>query len=78
MKTEFQNENIVYKRNEYKKNKERIDDMRQALEKKEQRLIELESALSNESLGAEKFNEKLNVFLGYDELRLEFKRVKGI
>lgn len=78
LKTEFQNENIVYKRNEYKKNKERIDNIRQALEKKEQRLIELESALSNESLGAEKFNEKLNVFLGYDELRLEFnKGLKG-
>lgn len=78
LKNEFQNEDIINKRNEYKKNKDKIDDINQKLEQKEHRLAELESALSNESLGAEKFNEKLNVFLGYDELSLEFnKNLKG-
>lgn len=78
LKNEFQNEDIINKRSEYKNNKDKFDEIKQNLEKKEQRLGELESALSNESLGAEKFNEKLNIFLGYDELRLEFnKELKG-
>lgn len=78
LKNEFENEDIINKRSEYKKYKDKIDNMKQNLENKQQRLNELESALSNESLGAEKFNEKLNVFLGYDELRLEFNnKLKG-
>ena len=78
LKNEFKNEDIINKIEKYKKNKDKIDIIKQNLESREKRLNELESALSNESLGAEKFNEKLNVFLGYDELRLEFnKELKG-
>lgn len=78
LKNEFQTEDIINKRSEYIKNKNAFDKIKQNLEDKESRLNELESTLSNESLGAEKFNEKLNVFLGYDELRLEFnKDLKG-
>lgn len=78
LKNEFQTEDIINRRSEYIKNKDKVDQMKQNLEDKERRLNELESTLSNESLGAEKFNEKLNIFLGYDELRLEFnKDLKG-
>ena len=78
LKNEFQNEDIINKREQYKKNKEEVDKIKAELDSKLHRLNELENALSNESLGAEKFNEKLNVFLGYDELRLEFnKELKG-
>lgn len=78
LKNEFQNEDIINKKEQYKKNKEKFDKIKAELDSKLRRLNELENALSNESLGAEKFNEKLNVFLGYDELRLEFnKELKG-
>lgn len=78
LKNEFQDEDIINKKEQYKKNKENVDKIKAELDGKLRRLNELESALSNESLGAEKFNEKLNVFLGYDELRLEFnKELKG-
>lgn len=78
LKNEFQDEDIINKKEQYKKNKEKVDKIKAELDSKLHRLNELESALSNESLGAEKFNEKLNVFLGYDELRLEFnKELKG-
>lgn len=78
LKNEFQNEDIINKKEQYKKNKEKVDKIKTELDSKLHRLNELESTLSNESLGAEKFNEKLNVFLGYDELRLEFnKELKG-
>ena len=78
LRNEFQNEDIINKREQYKKNKEKVDKIKAELDSKLHRLNELENALSNESLGAEKFNEKLNVFLGYDELRLEFnKELKG-
>lgn len=77
-KNEFENEDIINKKEQYKTSSEKVDKIKQELENKEKRLNELESTLSNESLGAEKFNEKLNVFLGYDELRLEFnKELKG-
>ncbi len=39
---------------------------------KEKRLLELESILSNETLGAEEFNFKLEKFLGYNEIKLVF------
>lgn len=78
LKNEFQDEDIINKKEQYKKNKEKVDKIKAELDGKLRRLNELESTLSNESLGAEKFNEKLNVFLGYDELRLEFnKELKG-
>lgn len=78
LKNEFQDEDIINKKEQYKKNKEKVDKIKAELDSRLHRLNELESALSNESLGAEKFNEKLNVFLGYDELRLEFnKELKG-
>lgn len=78
LKNKFQTEDIINRRSEYIKNKDKVDQLKQNLEDKERRLNELESTLSNESLGAEKFNEKLNIFLGYDELRLEFnKDLKG-
>lgn len=78
LKNEFQDEDIINKKEQYKKNKEKVDKIKTELDSKLHRLNELESALSNESLGAEKFNEKLKVFLGYDELRLEFnKELKG-
>lgn len=78
LKNEFQDEDIINKKEQYKKNKEKVDKIKAELDSKLHRLNELESALSNESLGAEKFNEKLKVFLGYDELRLEFnKELKG-
>lgn len=62
LKNEFQTEDIIDRRREYIKDKNKVDKMQQNLEDKEHRLNELESTLSNESLGAEKFNEKLNVF----------------
>lgn len=42
------------------------------LKKKELEYNELESRLSNETLGAEEFNQKLERFLGYDEIKLKF------
>ncbi len=78
LKNEIQSENIISQRNEYAENKEKVDKIKKELREKEDRLAKLENTLSNESLGAEKFNEKLNIFLGYDELRLEFnKDLKG-
>lgn len=62
LKNEFQTEDIIDRRREYIKDKNKVDKMQQNLEDKEHRLNELESTLSNESLRAEKFNEKLNVF----------------
>lgn len=77
-KNEILNEEIISKREQYELNCKNVDKIKQELENKQKRLNELESTLSNESLGAEKFNEKLNIFLGYDELRLEFnKALKG-
>ncbi len=42
------------------------------LRKKELEYNELENQLSNETLGAEEFNLKLERFLGYDEIKLKF------
>ena len=53
------------KKNDYEKDKVE-------LEIKEQEYIQLESQLSNETLGAEEFNKKLEKFLGYDEIKLSF------
>lgn len=39
---------------------------------KKDKYDKLESDLSNETLGAEAFNEKLKMFLGHDEIELEF------
>lgn len=78
LKDEIQTENIINKNKEYKMNKEKVDLIKEDLDKKLSRLNELENALSNETLGAEKFNEKLNIFIGYDELGLKFnKELKG-
>lgn len=43
---------------------------------KEKKVKELEAILSNESLGAEEFNKKLERFIGYSEIKLSFNRDK--
>lgn len=47
-----------------------------AMRKKEERVVELEAILSNEALGAEEFNNKLEGFLGYSEIKLVFNTDK--
>ncbi|NLZ93720.1 MAG: AAA family ATPase, partial [Firmicutes bacterium] len=46
--------------------------IQKTVQEKENRLKELEAKLSQETLGAEQFNEKLSRFIGYNEIRLEF------
>ena len=75
LKNEFETENIVNKRKKYTSDKNKVESIREKLNKKEIRINELESSLSNETLGAEKFNEKLDAFIGYDELSLRFDKV---
>lgn len=78
LKNEFQTENIINKIKDYIANKSELDKLKNVLNDKVRRLNELEITLSNETLGAEKFNEKLNIFIGYDELKLKFNNdLKG-
>ena len=46
------------------------------LNNKLKRIENLEAMLSNETLGAERFNAKLEQFLGYGDIKLEFDQVK--
>lgn len=52
------------------------DDIREKIEKKRKRIAELEAYLSNETLGAEQFNERLERFLGYGDIKLFFDSEK--
>lgn len=56
----------------YQKNKEALDNNKKKLEEKNAEYNKLENKLSNETLGAEEFNQKLEKFLGYDEIKLKF------
>lgn len=63
----------------YRKKIDEYNSKLQKLKKDEEELKErelqysvLESKLSNETLGAEEFNQKLENFLGYDEIKLKF------
>lgn len=78
LKSQIELENIFDKKNQYAKDKAVLNGRDEILKEKEDRLSVLESTLSNETLGAEKFNDKLNAFIGYDELKLKFsKSLKG-
>lgn len=78
LKKQFELENIFDKKKQYDKCKEVLDSKDKILKEKEDRLSVLENTLSNETLGAEKFNDKLKAFIGYDELKLKFnKQLKG-
>jgi wobble nucleotide-excising tRNase len=57
---------------EYNKKKEDFEKDKTELKKKEDEYNSLENQLSNETLGAEEFNQKLERFLGYDEIKLKF------
>lgn len=58
--------------------KDNIEHMSLEVADKRKQYSELEAKLSNETLGAESFNEKLYSFLGYDEIKLQFdKEEKG-
>ena len=58
--------------NEYNKKKEKLDSEIASVREKENEFLRLEGILSNETLGAEEFNEKLEKFLGYGEIKLIF------
>lgn len=58
--------------NEYNKKKEKLNSEIASVREKENEFLRLEGILSNETLGAEEFNEKLEKFLGYDEIKLKF------
>lgn len=78
LKEQYESENIVEKFVQYESYKKIVSEKTTELNNKKQRLSVLEAILSNEILGAENFNDKLKVFLGYDELKLQFnKELKG-
>lgn len=70
---------------DYYNKKDEISNLNEEIEKLgieigiyKETLSRLEAVLSNEALGAEKFNEKLHAFLGHNELTLEFdSQLKG-
>ena len=58
--------------------KKDIEELKNKCRVKEKKYLELENKLSNETLGAEEFNKKLERFLGYGEIKLQFsKEYKG-
>ena len=61
--------------NEYNLKVQKLEKDENELEKKKIKFQDLESKLSNETLGAEEFNKKLERFLGYDEIKLQFDPV---
>lgn len=56
----------------YHMSKKEVEQDKEELDKKIKEYNELEGKLSNETLGAEEFNQKLEKFLGYDEIKLIF------
>ncbi|EMD17092.1 hypothetical protein HMPREF9943_00655 [Eggerthia catenaformis OT 569 = DSM 20559] len=55
-----------------------LDKIKETFNKKEEEYITIENKLSSETLGAEEFNEKLEKFLGYGEIKIQFdKNEKG-
>lgn len=47
---------------------------KETFNKKKEEYVTLESKLSSEALGAEEFNKKLEKFLGYGEIKIQFDR----
>ena len=60
------------KQKNIEKEKKELNIQKENYKIKEQKYISLENKLSNATLGAEEFNEKLEKFLGYNELKLKF------
>ncbi|WP_337522561.1 AAA family ATPase [Dialister invisus] len=49
-----------------------LDKIKEIFNKKKEEYITLENKLSSETLGAEEFNKKLEKFLGYGEIKIQF------
>lgn len=64
------------KRRKSIKQREMLLENQEKLNNKLKRIENLEAMLSNETLGAERFNAKLEQFLGYGDIKLEFDQVK--
>ena len=60
------------KKKEYADKSKLLQSKKETLRDKTSEFNRLENQLSNETLGAEEFNEKLQKFLGYDEIKLKF------
>ena len=54
--------------------KDDLKKMKETCDKKKMEYVALEDKLSNETLGAEEFNKKLEKFLGYGEITIEFDK----
>lgn len=54
--------------------KDDLKKIKESCDKKKIEYAELENKLSNETLGAEEFNKKLEKFLGYGEITIEFDK----
>lgn len=74
LKKQIEIETILDKINRLEQQEGILKGKQEELEGKTSRLKILESTLSNEVLAAEMFNEKLNSFIGYDELKLQFNK----
>ena len=61
---------------QYDDNQKKIAMEKEIIKEKSRRVELLEAELSNEALGAEEFNLKLEKFLGYGDIRLVFDKVK--
>lgn len=60
------------KLNDYHMHEKEVENDKVNLDNMLKEFTELEGVLSNETLGAEEFNQKLEKFLGYDEIKLKF------
>lgn len=60
---------------QYEKNQKKTAKEKEVIIEKSRRVELLEAELSNEALGAEEFNLKLEKFLGYGDIRLVFDKV---
>ena len=69
---QVKNLDYIDKLNTYNMSKKEVEQDKEELDKKIKEYNELEGKLSNETLGAEEFNQKLEKFLGYDEIKLKF------
>lgn len=69
---QVKNLDYIDKLNAYQMSKKEVEQDKKELDNKIKEYNELEGKLSNETLGAEEFNQKLEKFLGYDEIKLQF------
>ena len=74
LKKQIESETILDRIDKLAEQEEILKSKQEELDGKLGRLKILESILSNEVLAAELFNEKLNMFIGYDELSLRFNK----